>query len=136
MTMQETSYTGAQLAALTAGAHECRAPAPNIPDDLQRLQARLADLTSSAPRWERLVRAAAGAAVLDDVGWPGLAVGLDRAAAAGWDITANLPALSRNRNCRTGTRPGSFTTDWSTPAPPRRLHAPPASRTSTAPQPR
>src|SRR6266540_4020937 len=73
MTMQETSYTGAQLAALTAGAHECRAPAPNIPDDLQRLQARLADLTSSAPRWERLVRAAAGAAVLDDVGWPGLA---------------------------------------------------------------
>ncbi len=93
MTMQETPYTGEQLAALTAGGHERRATAPNIPDDLQRLHARLADLTSSAPRWERLVRATAGAAVLDDVGWPGLAVGLDRAAAAGWDVTANLARL-------------------------------------------
>jgi hypothetical protein len=93
MTMRETSYTGEQPAALMAGAHERRATAPNIPNDLQRLQARLADLTLSAPRWERLVRATAGAAVLDDVGWPGLAVGLDRAAAAGWDVTANLPRL-------------------------------------------
>jgi hypothetical protein len=93
MTTQESANTGEQPAALMAGAHERRATAPNIPDILQRLQATLADWTSSAPRWERLVRATAGAAVLDDAGWPGLAVGLDRAAAAGWNVTANLSRL-------------------------------------------
>jgi hypothetical protein len=37
------------------------------------------------------VRSVAGQAVTADAGWPGLAAGLDRAAASGWDVAANLP---------------------------------------------
>jgi hypothetical protein len=43
--------------------------------------------------WAAFVRAVAGEDVLADAGWPGLAAGLDRAAASGWDVTANLPQL-------------------------------------------
>jgi hypothetical protein len=38
-----------------------------------------------------------GEAVTADAGWPGLAAGLDRAAASGWDVFANLPRLVAQR---------------------------------------
>jgi hypothetical protein len=90
-----------QIAALMQGAREREAAAPRIPDDLQRPRTRLEDLTPSTRRWEPVVRAAAGEAVIADAGWPGLAAGLDRAAAAGWDFTANLPRLVAQRELPT-----------------------------------
>jgi hypothetical protein len=45
-----------------------------------------------------LVRSVAGVEVIADAGWPGLAAGLDRAAAAGWDVAANLPRLVAQRD--------------------------------------
>jgi hypothetical protein len=49
----------------------------------------------TAERWAVIVRDLAGQSVLDDPGWPGLAAGLERAEAAGWDVTADLPRLLR-----------------------------------------
>lgn len=46
-----------------------------------------------AQRWAGIARQAAGPAVRDDLGWPGLAAGLDRADAAGWDVAEKLPGL-------------------------------------------
>jgi hypothetical protein len=51
------------------------------------------DATDSARRWAPFVRTAAGEALIADPAWPGLAAGLDRAAASGWDVAANLPRL-------------------------------------------
>jgi hypothetical protein len=90
-----------QIAALMQGAPEREAAAPRIPDDLQRPHTRLEDLTPPTRRWEPVVCAAAGEAVIADAGWPGLAAGLDRAAAAGWDVTANLPRLVAQRELPT-----------------------------------
>jgi hypothetical protein len=44
-------------------------------------------------RWYDTVRRIAGEAVVQDPGWPGLAAGLDRALAAGWDVPTHLPRL-------------------------------------------
>jgi hypothetical protein len=44
--------------------------------------------------------------VITDVGWPGLAAGLDRAAASGWDVAANLPLLIAQRDLPT-TQPAA-----------------------------
>ena len=46
-----------------------------------------------AERWAAIAGEAAGPAVLDDLGWPGLAAGLDRAQVAGWDVAEKLPGL-------------------------------------------
>jgi hypothetical protein len=46
-----------------------------------------------AQRWAGVAREAGGQAVLEDLGWPGLTAGLDRAEAAGWDVATNLPRL-------------------------------------------
>jgi hypothetical protein len=90
-----------QIAALMQGAREREAAVPRIPDDLQRPRTRLEDLTPPTRRWEPVVRAAAGEAVIADAGWPGLAAGLDRAAAAGWDVNSNLPRLVAQRELPT-----------------------------------
>jgi len=49
--------------------------------------------TDPAERWAGIAREAVGPAVVEDLGWPGLAAGLDRADAAGWDVASNLPRL-------------------------------------------
>lgn len=49
--------------------------------------------TDPAERWAGIAREAAGPVVVEDLGWLGLAAGLDRADAAGWDVASNLPRL-------------------------------------------
>jgi hypothetical protein len=96
--LRQASAGPEQSAALMPGATERHTRAPRLPDNLQRLHARLEDLTQSTQRWAPVVRAAAGKAVIADTGWPGLAAGLDRAAASGWDVAANLPRLVEQRD--------------------------------------
>jgi hypothetical protein len=72
---------------------------PNDPDRLREHTALTiqAAATDSARWWAPIVRAVAGEAVIADAGWAGLAAGLDRAAASGWDVAANLPRLVAQR---------------------------------------
>jgi hypothetical protein len=91
----------AQLEALAAGAHQRRAVASHQPNDPDRLREHTALTTQaaadSARSWAPIVRAVAGEVVTADAGWAGLAAGLDRAAASGWDVAANLPRLLAQR---------------------------------------
>jgi hypothetical protein len=43
--------------------------------------------------WAAVVRELAGAAVVEDPAWPGLAEAIDRAHAAGWDVREGVPRL-------------------------------------------
>jgi hypothetical protein len=93
----------AQLEALAAGGHQRRAAASHQPNDPDRLREHTALTTQAAAKdsarwWAPIVRAVAGEAVTADAGWPGLAAGLDRAAASGWDVAANLPRLVAQRD--------------------------------------
>jgi hypothetical protein len=83
-----------QIAARMAGpADEAAQPTPGGDGIPQRPE----EAITPATRWQPLVEALVRAVALDEVGWPGLAAGLDRAAAAGWDVTANLPLLAAQR---------------------------------------
>jgi hypothetical protein len=92
----------AQPEALAAGDHQRRAAASHQPDGPHRLREHTAlitqEATDAARWWAPFVRSVAGEAVTADAGWPGLAAGLDRAAAAGWDVAANLPRLVAQRD--------------------------------------
>jgi hypothetical protein len=92
-----------QLGAPAVGAHQRHAAASHQPNDPDRLREHTALTTQAAAtdparRWAPIVRAVAGEAVTADAGWPGLAAGLDRAAASGWDVAANLPRLVAQRD--------------------------------------
>jgi hypothetical protein len=91
-----------QLGAPAVGAHQRRAAASHQPNDPDRLREHTALTTQAAATdparwWAPIVRAVAGEAVTADAGWPGLAAGLDRAVASGWDVAANLPRLLAQR---------------------------------------
>jgi hypothetical protein len=65
----------------------------------------LAGAAHDHEKWAPVIRELAGAAVLDDPAWPGLAEAIDRAHAAGWDVRRDTTACHATRDARPA--PGS-----------------------------
>jgi hypothetical protein len=53
----------------------------------------LAGAAHDREKWAPVIRELAGAAVLEDPAWPGLAEAIARAHAAGWDVRQGIPRL-------------------------------------------
>jgi len=85
-----------QLTQLDAALHASQPETTtHVVEDVDAAATQQVTVASDDPaqRWAGLARQAGGQAVLDDLGWPGLAAGLDRAEAAGWDVATKLPRL-------------------------------------------
>ncbi|MCW2632712.1 MAG: uncharacterized protein JWR88_1674 [Pseudonocardia sp.] len=84
-----------QLTQLDAALHASQPKTTHVVEDVNVAPTQQVTVVSDDPaqRWAGVAREAGGQAVLEDLGWPGLAAGLDRAEAAGWDVATNLPRL-------------------------------------------